>query len=64
MLFEGDEDEEEEEEEETGVKLNSNLKQAKQNALKNSALLKGKSQNDDEESEEEAPQLVKGKAQQ
>jgi hypothetical protein len=29
MLFEGDEDEEEEEEEETGVKLNSNLKQAK-----------------------------------
>ena len=52
-LLYGDEDEEDEdEEEEVGAKVNSNLKQAKQNALKNATVAKRQQDSDEDDDED------------
>lgn len=53
MFLEEDEDEEEEEEEEVAGNLNQNLKQAKQNALKNATAARKQQVSDEDESEDE-----------
>lgn len=53
MLDEDEDELDEEEDEETLGKVNKNLKQAQQNALKNTMLTKGGESDEDEEDEEE-----------